>query len=413
MPRIPTNAPPIPNPPTAEGEAIDDRSEAARRREERQRGWRRHWPLPVSLALAIVYWIYLNERVSREERPSLAVHFIAPDDPMPERGLIIRTPSSDLTVTEMRTASNKIFDYAHATVLVSVTAPGAYLRTIEDLRLIVDVKPQQVVGDLSTSVFEWKFTRKDLRDPAGVLTHYIDKMEPSELTLVLERSASMNLTLTHENTLLQTPTDGAWDNRLFRDSLRFQPPNVVLSGPQAQLDAIRKQPQVFVMDLTKALEELVSTAPDQREPVSVELRLKEALEKKGVVTSRLPTATIYVAPEPALFKGLAVKVWPDWTGSPLARTDFRIDKTVQVDVRSYDPELSRLLRNPQTASKWVADNVRCIVRLQRIDANLDPTKPDFVAHLEPHFFLYERLYRDGRDLRIQPVSLVSITRKSP
>jgi len=246
-----------------------------------------------------------------------------------------------------------------------------------------------------------------------VLTHYIDKMEPSELTLVLERSASMNLTLTHENTLLQTPTDGAWDNRLFRDSLRFQPPNVVLSGPQAQLDAIRKQPQVFVMDLTKALEELVSTAPDQREPVSVELRLKEALEKKGVVTSRLPTATIYVAPEPALFKGLAVKVWPDWTGSPLARTDFRIDKTVQVDVRSYDPELSRLLRNPQTASKWVADNVRCIVRLQRIDANLDPTKPDFVAHLEPHFFLYERLYRDGRDLRIQPVSLVSITRKSP
>lgn len=378
----------------------------------REKSWSKHWPLPVSLGLAIVYWLYLNEQISRTEKRQLPIHLVKVGQDLVSNRLNLRTPGDGYMITELRDASDKLFGLDKE-VTFEITAPGAHLKKIHtELTLIADVDLPENPRLLDQRVFRWTLSKAKVKDASGELTPFIETMKPAELTVVVKSSGSLNLAL-HPDHVRMKPEGGEWSGRIFRESLKFHPEYVTLSGPKAELDKITNETEIFIMDLTEALKGLVSARPDHRQSIYVKLRLRDTFMKQGIrIAGEKLDASVQVAPEPALFKDLTVQVLPDWANSSLDAHDFKIDGSVKVEIRSYNRELTRRLQDPEASRKWIAEHVRCHVRVAEIESALDPNKADFVAHLEPHWFIYGD-FRLDRDLKIQQRELIQIERKTP
>lgn len=383
------------------------------RRPDKERNWTSHWPLPVSLLLAIVYWLYLNEQVSRKVTPELAVEVIGPNEDHAKKGLSIRKPTDDYIITKITRPDGKPFDTARERVRFTINAPGSHLKRIDtNLSLIAEIEIPAVTGSFDERRIEWTLTKKDVKDATGELTSFIGEMDPPELRVHLQRSmtASLELRLKHVRLL---PSEGPWANRLFRDSLEFGKDFVNLTGPLGLVQSLvdDEPKEVFVMDLRDKLPKIVSSAPDERKPVTARLRLLPELKAAGITVDSLPQASIRVAPEPKLIKGITLEVEVDWRNSTLNAETFKVDTSVEVEIRSYNRELSQLLGDQEAGKRWIDENLRCRVRVADVDPALDTTKPDFVAHLQPYYMTYDRDFREGRDFKILNTSLIQITRK--
>ena len=373
-------------------------------------GKRRHfWPMVASLGLAVLYWLYLNQQVSVSKSPELTVVRIKPTE-APMVGLNLRKPSADLLVSKIFKGDSKPFDPKLEKVRFDIRAPGAYMREIESLSLVVEIDPEPAEGSEDLNEYEWSFTVADVRDAKSVLTPYIVAMHPPELRLRLTRSGSRNITLDSRRLTMTYPEGKDLERRIFLDTIEFSPPTVTLRGPEDVLAELMDREKIFGLDLAKASAKISSSA---RSLVTGDLALLSDIAKNGVQLQEDCVARVQIAPEAEVIEGVKVPVSADWVGTPLRRNEFVVTGHVVIDIRSYNSELSRLLANADDRAAWIANDLRCHVRISEVDPSLDTQKSDFVAYLTPHFFLYDKRFGQGRDLRIQPTSLVSITRKSP
>lgn len=385
---------------------------------ESQRGQRRRssrWPLPMAFALAVVYWLYLNSQVNRTETASLYLRVVQATESLATHGFDLRLPRNDLIVTRIeKTQGGTIFELKDEQVRVTFRAPGALLKQLQTNTTLVADVPDSVVETCRTNgsaVFE--LDRTNIKDAAGDLTPHILEIEPERLFVHLGRSRTQPVDLSWDVVTLRYPPGKNWDKRVFDREIRFQPGIVDVEGPDRLLQNTSDKQAIFLLDLTTKLKDLGDAPQNERLDVTEILTIDPELAKKGVRILHPVKATVQFAPEATVITDSELTVEADWKGSPLAGAEFRIDATVKFDIHSYDRGLNRLLEDAESRRRWVNDNLRCFVRPAELDPTLDTSKEDFVAHLTPHFFLYDSSYAIGREFKIQQKSLISISRKSP
>lgn len=387
---------------------------------ERKRRSGSRWPLPVALVLAIVYWFYLNSQVFRTESVELGVRIVQSTDSLTAHGFDIRLPQKDLLVTRIDLGSDATnFDLASQKLRFTVRASGASLKQLQTSTAFVADIPDRAVEECRSNGFAVCSLRlADVKDANGELTPHLKAMQPSTIRLHLGRSSTDTLNLSWDLVTIRYPEGIAdssenWDRRIFQKEIRFEPDSVDLEGPEKWIRSTADRKGVFVLDLTEKLTKLTGRSQNERLDVTEFLSIDKALADKGVRCLQLVKATVQFTPASKSFAGLEIPIEIDWKGSPLAPTEFRIDPTVKFELRSYDPELSSMLRDDARGRRWIDHNLRCFVRPAELDPAIDTSKEDFVAHLSPHFFLYDDNFALGRELKIQQKSLISISRKSP
>lgn len=376
---------------------------------------RSRWPLPVALVLAIVYWFYLNSQVFRSDYADLDLRVVQSTESLTTNGLDIRLPRNDLIVTRIALSKGgKVFDPKEDRIRVKVRAPGASLKQLGTSTVIVADVPDDVVEDCranGSAVFELDID--DLKDANGELTPYLQEMQPARLYVSLGRSLTHPVDLRWDLVKIKFPEGTNWDSRIFARQIRFVPDSMDLEGPDKLIRSTSRMQAIFLLDLTEKLSEIREDATGDRLDVTEILQIAPELAEKGVRSLQSVKATVQFAPAPTVFDDLEIGIEADWKGSPLSKTEFRVDKTVKFELRTYDSNLSTMLRDSARRKRWIEDNLRCFVRPSELDATLDTSKEDFVAHLTPHFFLYDDNFTLGRELKIQQKSLISFSRKSP
>lgn len=400
----------MPRDATAQPEDIRDPRNRQRRRRSSS-----HWPLPVALVLAIVYWFYLNSQVYRTEDTSLYLRIIQATESLATHGFDIRLPRTDLIVTRIeKSKGGAAFDLKNEQIRVTFRAPGALLKQLHtNTALVADVPDAIVEACRANGSAVFELDKSYLKDAAGDLTPHIVAIEPEKLFVHLGRSRTQPIDLSWDVVKIRYPEGKNWDKRIFEREIRFLPDIVDVEGPDKLIQTSADDKAIFLLDLTKKLDELANSGQNERADVTDNLQIDPDLAEKGVRLVQSVKATVQFAPEATIVTDLELAVEPDWKGSPLAENEFRIDRSVKFEIHSYDRGFTRLLEDVERRRRWVSENLRCFVRPGELDPTLDTSKEDFVAHLTPHFFLYDSSYSIGREFKIQQKSLISISRKSP
>ena len=375
--------------------------------------WRKHWPAPVSLVLAVVYWIYLNEQVTREESAKVAIEMVNRRSDLAQKALNIRTPGPEYVITKIRDDSDKELDPETTKVLFKFQGPGGYFKSIEtQLTLIVDVEIEKAVGVVDRRETRFRFTLNDVKDAKGELTGFITEMKPDAITVYVQRARTETLGLDPAKVTIQHRDDGEWDTRIDKDSLVFTPTFAILNGPVGELEDIGDRADVFVMDIADKLLNAKSWRPE-RKAIPAQLRLKQTWIDRGIRLVNQPTASVLVAPRAVMFNNFKVAVTTDWIASNLDRNEFKVVESVEVDVKSYNDRLTQILSSPAKAKRWVQEWVKCTVFAREIDSGLDHSQKDFTTYLMPHFTVFDDRFKDGRDVFIIRRDQIKVTRKTP
>ncbi|MFQ5505033.1 MAG: hypothetical protein ACE5F1_09595, partial [Planctomycetota bacterium] len=345
-----------------------------------------YWTLPLALALAVVYWVYLYQVTTVNVKVTWGI--VTDVDPgqaalgiKSEKTLAIIKPSR-FTVTRITGPDEKPIK----TVQFHFKGPQGSLKNVRQSGVLYVLFPDPLTPTDSGGAPPSKvFRLEDIRSPRPGLTDYLVGMEPEEIRVELEATGTQTIAMSLAHVVIQYPDPPAsWRPRFFHDTITFTPRNVSLRGPMNLLSKIRDEGKIFLVDCKNAEEQLERLASStigngRRPPVVFPVRLQRKF--KGLTTSHEINAYIEIAPKPTIFpdpegkESYRIDVTADWAHSSLEKDDYKITETVEIQIKSFNPVFSTLLKSE--GENWVKRSLRVFVNLDEVEDIPGIAKPDF------------------------------------
>ncbi len=372
------------------------------------------WSLVLALFLASLYWIYLDKNVTRTVTISCTitkdVSPFADVSTLRANTINLRVPQ-DYTVS--RIIDNDTGKEFAGKVALTFRGPGGVLKHLDPAPILfVNIK------EPTSSEYDFFFDRRDIKSAKVELATYLVEMKPSELKIHLVKTSSLDVTLQAERLVVLYPDDpeGEWRKRVFLDTLRFSHATVTLRGSRNLLSSIRPDSKIFELDcrsLPQLMPALLRKAKGNERPTaSFTLRLRPKFAALQIVEGEIQ-ASVEVAPPARIFPAGRGEVWTipvhaDWVFSKLTPDRFRVDDSLQILVKSYNPELTRLLESG--GETWAKKNIYCYVELEGIPPPEEGT--EFYEDLTPHFLCKDQRFLHGRDFEVIVKSIVAVVRRN-
>ncbi|GEM_PF-2825713 len=382
-------------------------------RNRRQREKHPLWALILSFFLASLYWVYLDKTVTRMS--SIACTITKDISPHTDLSTLmtntinLRVPT-DYTIS--RILDNNTGKPFHGKIILSFRGPGGVLKRLDQGPILfVDVKEPK------SNEYDFIFDKNSVKSITVELPSYLVSMEPSELKLELVKTSSLEIPLQSERLAVVYPEDpeGDWQKRIFLDTLRFSHATVTLKGSRNLLAGIRAETKVFELDcrnLPERMPALLRAAKGNERPqASFPIRLRSEFGDLKIVEGEIQ-ATLEVAPPARIFPSTPDSLWtlpvhPEWRYSKLDPSRFRVDETIQIRIKSYNPELTRELESK--GQDWAKHRIYCYVELERVRPPVEGQ--DFYEQLEPAFLCKDTRFLPGRDFEIIVKSIVAVVRR--
>jgi len=377
------------------------------------------WPLPLSLVLAILLWISLNDSVHEEESISckVVVQDMASSQGLGVPGqLLVRLPESRVNYTKSQILDGN-FKLLNRKVRIDFAGPGRFVSDL-DRRLKVWVEVQ--IPEDGRDEFVCKITKSDLRTAPSDLGPFLVKMDPPEINIKFVASGQYRPQLHPRQVQIDYPApEDDWNKRIFRETMTFEPKSVTLTGPAKLLEQLKhSKTPIFRVDCRKAPEMLKSDnfeadSNPQNPILGFDLVLSQRFSE--LTMAQEVKVLIPVKEEPPRFPqggdnaSYTIPVHADWYASPLDPKIFEVSKTLRIQILSYNQELSELLK--KDGENWVKRNIRASVDLGEIEGDYQNTEA-FFKRLSPHFSNYDdSRFKIGKDFIIKDLNIAQVKRR--
>jgi hypothetical protein len=395
----------------------------ARASRRRQRRWNEHWPLPLAFVLALGFWFYLDSRIStdRSYRCRIVTDRDDVNDPIGENDgvLQLRVPDgytiSSVRAGNRRSGAELDAEDERESILLDFYGPKSEIQALDTrLTFFVDLTAPNEGGGADRSTR--RFSKSDISASNASLLRYLAAMVPEELQVVLEASGSAQFTLSPGSVVIRYPDPREeWSRRVFLETLQFDPPLVRVRGPRERLDQLQGSGELFELDvseLSSMSERLLPREEGSGRPrISFPVRLRPRFASELTLLDPHLTASVEIAPPAWTSDEFEVRIAADWQSSSLDPAVFQLDRhSIKFRIRSYDPRLTRLLREGGRA--WVRRWMRAVADIGRIPAETDTSDPRFSIAVDPLFFyLGDEHFVLGKHYEIDVTEPLFLSRK--
>jgi hypothetical protein len=243
----------------------------------------------AAIALAIGLWFYLNNQIMRDIPRVLQLEMVGAQriaGTIFNSRLAVALPTDQVVGLRFLNGENEIQN-------VTVRFKGP--------RISVDSLQEEAI-DLQVTKFlapdyDWKnrtrvdFTVSDIQKNLAVLQGVVLEMDPSRVTLEVEKIEDLPLTLSREQVNLIF--DEQLKDRLRLDTTVFSQENAYLLGPASSLDYVRKK------DLQPFRAQLRGNGNNRQLTAILELNVPASL---GLRLRETPSLTIQVLPKTEIFE---------------------------------------------------------------------------------------------------------------
>jgi hypothetical protein len=306
----------------------------------------------LALALAIPLWIFLDSQVTKQVVVLLSLR--------PERqgvagsagaSLELRLGNEPYTVRGFRDAVTEqevnhvriVFAGAKHVVETLQDDPVAYVRVTPG-----SVNPQ-------TDLFE--FDKNDIRSDDPNLRNALQEMTPRRVAVLLERSESHDVMLTHD--MLSVLPQGELAERVRLEQATFSPAQVRVSGPRARVEAFRSREgkgKLFAVDLS-------GFAGSDRSEATQQIRVVEEFSDLRIEPSRV-TVSMPLDPRFETFE-INAPVWVDTlTRANVDLSHYEIEQTKLIRIRASNQLAGQLSRYSQKQrDDWARSAVRLFTEI--------------------------------------------------
>ncbi len=375
------------------------------------------WPLPLSLVLAILLWVSLNDSVHEEETIScqVVVHDRGASNAVGVPGqIVVRLPDSRTHYTQ-----SQILDPSHKLlnrkVQLRFAGPG---RFVSDLERRLTVWAEVQIPEDGRDEFIYTFTKKDLRTDPSDLSPFLVDMDPKEINIKFVASGQVRINIHPDRVKIEYPEpEKTWKRRIFPDTMVFEPRAVTIAGPAKILEQFKVATERFTLDCRTAPKSFEGgnykgDSPGKRPILSFDLDLLQKF--RGLTMTPEVKVRMQVSSDPPRFPQgsdkdyYTIPVRADWYSTPLDPKAFEVSETMRIRIYSYDKDLSALLKKEGEA--WVKRNLRATVDLGEIEGDYKDSQA-FFKQLSPYFSNYDDSFQKGQDFRIEHIGLVQVKRR--
>lgn len=375
------------------------------------------WPLPLSLVLAILLWLSLNDSVHEEETVSctVVVQDLSAGSGSPAPGqLLVRLPESRTHYTKSQILDGHGKLLPGNKVRIEFAGPG---RFVSDLQRRVTISAEVQIPEDGRDEFIYKITKSNLRTDPTDLSPFLIKMVPEEIQIKFVASGQYRLNLHSDQVQIEYPDPvESWESRIFPDTMDFEPKVVMLTGPAKLLERLKQARPIFKLDCTGApalLEGGNYKAGVKGNPaLGFDLTLKQQFAELTMQPEVKVRVEVSLDPERFPQGGdkdyFTIPVRADWYASPLDPKGFEVSESIRIQIYSYDKNLSKLLKKDGEA--WVKRMIRATVDLGEIEGDYQDTNP-FFKQLTAHFSCYDDDFKIDRDFEIKALGIVEVKRR--
>ncbi|HHI81281.1 MAG TPA: hypothetical protein ENK02_15055 [Planctomycetes bacterium] len=369
----------------------------------------------MALVLALVYWLYLDQTVTQEKSVYVTiqkdVHAQDALVSLKAQSLSLRVPNNYTISKVLDNRTGKVFNRK---VLLTFRGPGGILRHLE-------TNPSFFADIPESNAPEYDVTIKlrSIKSTKVELSGYLKSMDPPELRVHLVQINSFELSITPERIRILYPEEDReeWAKRIFPGSIKIQPSSVTLSGSRNLLATITPETPIFQLDLrslpARWKKRMEQGGGNDRFKETFHLKILPAFSSLRMNRESID-ADLEVAPPADFFpKGsqvyYSIPIRVNWGPLQGKESLFRVDNKGQIQIKSYNAKLSRLLQ--QQGEEWVRKNIEARVQLDELDAQESRSK-EYFRKLQPEFTCWDHRFVTGRDLEIILKSPIFIKSKS-
>jgi hypothetical protein len=369
----------------------------------------------MALVLALVYWLYLDQTVTQEKSVYVTiqkdVHSQDALISLKAQSLSIRVPNNYTISKVLDNRTSKVFE---GKVLLTFRGPGGILRHLETNPSFFTDVPESTAPEYDTTI-----KLHSIKSTKVELSGYLESMDPPELRVHLVQINSFELSLAPERIRILYPEEDTeeWAKRIFPGSIKIHPSSITLSGSRNLLATITPETRIFQLDLRSLpkrwKKRMEQGGGNDRFKETFRLEILPAFASLHMNRESIE-ANIEVAPPADFFpKGsqvyYSIPIRINWGPLQGKEAQFLVNDKGQIQIKSYNAELSRLLQ--QKGEEWVRQNIEARVQLNALDAQESRSK-EYFRKLQPEFTCWDHRFVTGRDLEIISKSPIFIKSKS-